>query len=153
MILNDDDLVDLLVATFRSMPDLVAALGAAENIFGYKYNYPVQQSIDVAIGDLQAPSLMIAHSETTVANRKDGLIHKFTGFIKARGNVGAVFVALREDVPAGTGGLKFKQATIHEQLHPPFLAGYAAAKLIISEQQSIDFHQVNLILTERGIDT
>jgi len=155
MILNDDDLLDLVVETWRSMPNLVAAIGDDPAVIvAYKFDYPSVVSLAKAVEAMQAPQLMLAHVRTTIANRKDGLVHEFIWYCKARGNIGAIFFNLREDVPASVpGGMKFKHAQIHDQLLPPMLDGYEATALVLTEQSSIDFHKGGLILTERGIDT
>jgi hypothetical protein len=148
---NPDDLLAALVATLKDIPELVAAIGGPDNIVAYFHNYPLTVNRLRAINQAQPPIILVACTDTEITRRSRGLAHNFSAALKPLGSPQSVFVKLRDGI-VSSSGLKFKNTQVHVSCDPPDVGGCFERTIFITEQSSIDFHEVPIVLTERGAD-
>jgi hypothetical protein len=153
------DPIELLTGTIipvlRSMPTLLATVGdEPENIYAYVHSYPTSVgSLFSALPQQRTPSILVAHRSTAVGGgRGNGIEHNYSCFLRAEGNIGPMFVALRDGVPSGIGR-KFKLTQIHSGCHPPRITSLSLQSMLISEQQFIEYYEAPLVLAEHGLDS
>lgn len=149
--INPETLLAALLATLQDIPELVTAIGGPANISAYVHNYPSVQNRLLAIQDMEPPQILLAWTGTTIENRSRGLSHRFCAYLKPTGSVAAVFMALRSGVVT-TGGKKFYLTRVDNSCDFPDVQGCAERIEFLDEHSAIDFHEVPIVLTERGPD-
>ncbi|MEP6961003.1 MAG: hypothetical protein ABI995_02935 [Acidobacteriota bacterium] len=147
-------LVDSLLPALRSIPELVALLDDdPERIEAFVQSYPLNCDLELAIRKMRTPSILLAHSATTIANSRDGINHQFSAYLRPQGEAAPLFVAMREGVPTAiAGGQKFKFCRVHPNCHEAFLTGFFPRIIPIDERTGFTYHEIPIILTERTPD-
>lgn len=149
--LDPDALLDTLVAMLQDI-EVLDNLVPAQSIRAYHHDYPTAANAVQAVNQLKPPSIMVAHTETRIGRRLNGIEHHFCAYLRPQGRVGPVFLALRDGVVA-TQETKFKFSVVDSECHPPDILGVVARTIWVSEQSSIDYHEIPIVLTERSVDT
>lgn len=140
-----------LVEAIQSIPSLLDLLeGDKGNIFEYVHSYPDSVNRLIQIQQLKAPSVMVAWTGTEINGRSREIAHQFSAYLKSKGEVDSVFYAMRNGVMNSGRGLYLTQ--IDPKCHPPDLQGCYERSIFINDQLSIDYHEVPIVLTERGAD-
>lgn len=157
--ISPDAIVDGVVALCRANAALVAAMGgSATKIEKLAYAYPEQPDLTRAIWRAQAPAMLVYWHSTREGSfgQVEALKHEIRIAIKPPTAIEPVFVAFREGVPAGSAA-KFKF------LSPVVVAGvdclWPAESLSISrltqpitQDAYIDYFEISIIYSERGLD-
>lgn len=149
--IDPDDGLAALLATLRDIPALVTAIGGSGNISTYVSSYPLAVNRLLAIQAMTPPSILLAWTETKITNRSRGLAHYYCAYLKPIGSPSTVFRALRDGIVTASGQ-KFKITQVMVECDPPDVQGCAERTFFITEQSSIDYHEVPIVLTERGAD-
>jgi hypothetical protein len=147
---NPSTLVDDLVAVLRAIPGVVSLVSSSSNIAGYQRDYPANTNLVQAIAEMNPPSILVAHTRTGFSRLID---HQFTITLRPRGKADDLFVAIREGIPTGYTGEKFKRTIINASCHPPQIQQYQSRVLPISDTAVIEIQEIIISLTERGADT
>lgn len=161
-------LTETIIPVLRSIPALVATVGDdPEQIVPYVYNYPEStEPLFSVIPRMAVPSILVAHRSTNVAGvRGNGIEHTYSCILRPNGAIGAMFVALRDGVPAlirtaeGEEGLteapptKFKLSQIHFACRQPLVMSLVMQSMQIGDSQFEDYYDAPLVLAERGLDS
>lgn len=147
---NPSTLIDSLVTALRAIPELVALLeGNANNVVAYKRTYPASLQLEQAIHELNPPAVMVAHLRTIFGRNIE---HQFVFVLRSKGSPDEMFTAIRESVPTGYGGVKFKRAQVQPEVGVPLLQQYSPRSLLIGEATVIEVYEIVLSLFERGAD-
>lgn len=80
------EIVDALVDKLRAIPELVAELGAAENIVPYHSRYPTEVNLFQFIHKQKAGSLVVAHRGTGFSGRSEWQ-HRIEVYLRSGENV------------------------------------------------------------------
>jgi hypothetical protein len=144
-------LVDNIAVALRAIPEVLSLLeGDPANVIAYKPAYPTTNNVVIAIAEMNPPAVLVAHTRTVFGRLID---HQFTITMRPRGSADALFAAIREGIPTGYGGDKFKRAIINPSCHPPMIQQYQSRLVSISETAVIEIQEITISLTERGADT
>lgn len=139
-----------IVAAMRLNSDLVALLEGEENIAAYRHNYPTSQALDVAIGEMKPPSLLLAFRAFRSTGRSRQLEHTFVIAAKCKGGIGPLLVALRNGrVGAGE---KFYLYPINNDVHPVDIISASTRPEFIGDKLVSEFFEITCTVTERGSD-
>jgi hypothetical protein len=148
---SPSQLVDDLVTAIRAIPGVVTLMATdATKIEGYKATYPTSVNLQQRIVEMGPPHILVAHAQTFFGRVIE---HRFSIFLRPAGSADALFVAIREGIPTGYGGVPFKRAIVNASCHPPFIQQYNSRAIPITESAFLEIQEITLVLTERGADT
>ena len=148
---DPDTGLDALVAAIKDIPALVTIFEDADNIRAYKHDYPTQTSRFLAIYKAVPPTLLVCYVKTEIIDRSRGIGHYYAAYLKPRGNAGAAFKVLREGIVTSSGK-KLKLHQVDSAFYPPDVQGLYVQTHVISDDLVIDYHEVPILLAERGVD-
>ncbi len=148
---DPDALLDSLVTALRDIPALVTIFEEPGNIEAYTHDYPTEVNRFLAIYKATAPKLLVCYTKTEIVRRSRGIGHYYSAYLKPRGRVGPAFAALRDGVVTASGK-KLKLHQIDTSCYPPDIEGLYAQTQVISDNLLIDYHEVHIVLAERGVD-
>jgi len=154
--INPAELVEALVQTLRSIPELVVEMdGLPERISAYHDMYPKRVSLSQAIYEMPAPSILVAWQGTTPGSFGAGEAwkHNLALYLRARETYQGdpptahyrLFDLIVNGVPSG-GTLKMLYATVHPRCHPMDLPSVQRA----TDEQGTDYFEVTVSFTEMG---
>lgn len=146
--LDPGAIIDLVAAAMNDNADLLALM---PNIFAGHHSYPTSISKYERIDSLAVGDLMVCHESTLIVGRSNGIDHQLSAYYRSEGSPTAVFHAMREGIVTSTGQ-KFKTGQISFSLHPPNITGMYSRSLYLNENLAIDYHEITISLTERGVD-
>jgi len=140
-----------LLTKLKDIPSLVALIGSADNISSYVSSYPITVNRLLAIQAMKPPAILVACLGTLVTNRSRGIAHQYAAYLKPNGSPFSVFRELRDGIVTASGQ-KLKITPVMVECDPPDIQGCFERTFFITEQSSIDYHEVPIVLTERGAD-
>jgi len=148
---KENDLIDAVVTALRAIPAVVTALESTPtNVIAWKRTSPAATAGPAPmLQALNPPCIMVTHLRTFFSRQID---HQFSLILRTNGTVDDLFSAIREGVPTGYGGVKFKRAQIHTDCEPPFISTYEPRLFPISDSAFLEVYEATLSLKERGAD-
>ena len=153
--INPSELVDNLVTLWRDIPELVEEVdGSPDAIRAYHDQYPKQVSLDLAVLEMKAPSILVAWTGTTPGSfgGNDVWKHNLAAFVRARETADGdpppyyrIFRLMTKGVSAS-----IEQPMINAEVHP---SCYPMEPPSIEREmppEGLDYFRVNLSFTEIG---
>jgi len=153
------EIASAIVAKLRDIPGLVAAMGGDPSVISaYRDRWPSQSWLHAALVELKAPYILVVWRRTGPGSfaGHGGRQHEFSIIIRPPEDVpGAADAAdisdlIVDGVPAGGGGNKLLDETIHSGCYPMRDPTFERQTLMVSFEASVDYLEGRLVLDEIG---
>jgi hypothetical protein len=150
--LNGDTLLDAIVAKYRDIPELVAALdGDPERIFAYKDDFPGAASVSDVLWTLANKQVMVVYQGFSYVRWGSGMAQEHRFSIYAR--IASIYWYLFQDgVPAHGSGLPIQYEEIVFGCDPMGRGSGPRGErktLPVSQTSAIDYLQFDFSLIEK----
>jgi len=151
---SPSDLLDAIVESLQDIAGLVAALGDVSKIAAYKHQWPSSVNWQLAVWKLKPPAILV-HYRGTRNGRWGNIpsrVHDFSLFIRDGENgadISTLWCWIVDGVPANGSGLKWPYEPIDESVTMIQLPEFASRTLLVSEDATLDYHEVQFSLTEK----
>lgn len=160
---NQFTILDRIVEVLRSIPGLDAhMLGDLSRIRAYHDSFPDNTNLARSIVDLKAPGILAVWRGTlpVVSRNREVWVHRFSLVIKAAETTPVnqlqdypgLWLAIMNGVPTEGNGQPFRRSTIDDELLPPNTPSIRRQSIIVSNDTSIDYFEINLDYQQIGDD-
>lgn len=143
------------LAKLRDIAALVAELGGDEDRIGFFEDvFPGTASKAFAIGQMNAPSMMLTFEGTTPGNfnRMEVWKHRFALLMRPLGKATTLWTLVVNGIPVGET-LRMMYLAPHANCYPMDVPSVQRNSLLVGDGAIIDYYEAQIVFTEMGDDT
>jgi len=142
-----------IVSKLQAISTVVSEVEVASNISAYEDDFPGSVSLFSAIAELSNPRILVVWNGSGPGQlaRMEVWKHRFSLILKSRNKYTTLWAAIANGIPTGGDGLNFRKTTIHANCLPMDTPTCDRRTLLLTEQTTIDYFEVQFGLTERRL--